>query len=153
MDEVGSDNNLAPLRGWSLKGQKTYAEKLGFKTKRLSMVSAYRAKSKEMIAPFEYTGYTDLSLFTGWFEQILCPQLKAGDYVIMDNAKFHKSEEILDIAREYNITVIYLPAYSPDLNSIEHVWANFKRNLRKIIKKCADFQEAITLSLDKTLSG
>lgn len=117
------------------------------------MVAAYRLQNKEMIAPFEYTGYTDLSLFTGWFEQILCPQLKAGDCVIMDNAKFHKSEEILDIASEHKITIIYLPAYSPDLNSIEHVWANFKRNLRQIIKKHSDFQEAITLALNKTLSG
>ncbi|WP_342226668.1 transposase [Rickettsia endosymbiont of Urophora cardui] len=29
-------------------------------------------------------------------------------------------------------TLIYLPVYSPDLNSIEHCWANFKNYLRKI---------------------
>ena len=28
-----------------------------------------------------------------------------------------------------------LPAYSPDLNPIEKCWANFKKKLRKIIKK------------------
>jgi transposase len=106
-----------------------------------------------MLAPFEYSGYTDLALFSGWFENLLCPQLKPGDYVIMDNASFHKSDEIQDAARRHNVNIIYLPAYSPDLNSIEHVWANFKRNLRKIIKKYSDFQEAISIALDRTLSG
>ncbi|WP_410526206.1 hypothetical protein [Rickettsia endosymbiont of Urophora cardui] len=27
---------------------------------------------------------------------------------------------------------MYLPVYSPDLNSIAHCWANFKNYLRKI---------------------
>ena len=34
-----------------------------------------------------------------------------------------------------HINIIYLPAYSPDLNPNEKFWANFKRNLRKIAKK------------------
>ena len=48
-----------PLYGWSEKGAKTYAEKLAFKTSRVSMVAGYHYDSKEMLAPFEYKGYTD----------------------------------------------------------------------------------------------
>ena len=72
-----------PLYGWSEKGTKTYAEKLAFKTSRLSMVAGYRYDSKEMLAPFEYKGYTDQYLFGYWFEHMLCPTLKADDYVIL----------------------------------------------------------------------
>ena len=38
IDETGTDNDIVPLYGWSEKGTKTYAEKLAFKTSRLSMV-------------------------------------------------------------------------------------------------------------------
>ena len=89
----------------------------------------------------------------GWFDQYLCPNLEPGDYVIMDNASFHKGEDIIEIAEKHQINIIYLPAYSPDLNPIEKFWANFKRNLRKVIKKYRSFQDAITIALRETISG
>lgn len=152
VDETGADNNLVPLRGWAPVGERAYAEQIAFKTERLSTIAAYRRDSKEIIAPFEYQGYTDLSLFTGWFDQILCPHLQPGDYVILDNASFHKSDELFDIAKSHKVNIFYLPAYSPDLNPIEKVWANFKRNIRKVIKKCKTFQEALTIAFNETIS-
>lgn len=153
VDETGSDNKTVPTYGWSLKGEKSYSEQLAFYTERTNMVAAYRYHDKQLIAPFEYKGSTDSHLFCGWFEQCLCPNLKPGDYVIMDNALFHKGEDILEIAQRHDINIIYLPAYSPDLNPIEKFWANFKRNLRKIVKKYKSFQDAITFALRETLSG
>ena len=117
------------------------------------MLAAYRYHDKELIAPFEYRGSTDSHLFYGWLEQCLCPNLKPGDYVIMDNASFHKGDDIVEIAEKYQINIIYLPAYSPDLNPIEKFWAHYKRNLRKVVKKYKSFQDAITTALMKTLSG
>ena len=70
----------------------------------------------------------------------------------MDNAAFHKGDEILEIAEEFGVNIIYLPAYSPDLNPIEKFWANFKRNLRKIIKNYGNFEEALTQALLRTIS-
>ena len=96
------------------------------------------------MAPCEYHGSTDLSLFEGWFEQQLCPSLQPGTVVILDNASFHKSDNIDHIAEEHGIEILYLPPYSPDLNPIEKLWANFKRNLRKCIKEFIKFQDAIT---------
>ena len=117
------------------------------------MLAAYRYHDKKLIAPFEYKGSTDSHLFSGWFDQYLCPNLEPGDYVIMDNASFHKGEDIIEIAEKHQINIIYLPAYSPDLNPIEKFWANFKRNLRKVIKKYRSFQDAITIALRETISG
>lgn len=153
VDETGSDNKTVTTQGWSLRGEKSYSEQLAFDTERTNMVAAYRYHDKELIAPFEYSGSTDSHLFSGWFEQCLCPNLKSGDYVIMDNASFHKGEDIIEIAQKHEINIIYLPAYSPDLNPIEKFWANFKRNLRKVVKKYKSFQDAITTALTKTISG
>ena len=46
------------------------------------MVAGYRYDSKQMLTPFEYKGYTVQYLFSYWFEHMLCPTLKADDYVI-----------------------------------------------------------------------
>jgi hypothetical protein len=64
-----------------------------------------------------------------------------------------KSDEIKELAKVHGCELIFLPPYSPDLNPIEKVWANFKRNLRKCIKKFELFVDAITYAISKTFSG
>jgi isfu1 transposase len=75
--------------------------------------------------------------------------------VVIDNASIHKGLEIYDIAEAFKINIIYLPPYSPDLNPIEKVWANFKNILRRIRHKYSDFKDAIKAAWNsmKTLSG
>jgi transposase len=43
----------------------------------------------------------------------------------MDNATFHKREDIQTAIQQAGMTLEYLPPYSPDLNPIEHKWAEF----------------------------
>jgi isfu1 transposase len=119
----------------------------------LSIVAGYEYGSRSIVAPFEYDGYTDTTIFNLWFTQELLPNLKAKQVVILDNASFHKSPLLAIAAKKYGVTIIYLPAYSPDLNPIEKFWANLKRNIRKIIKKCTDLQDAITKAFAITISG
>jgi transposase len=139
--------------GWFTKGERSYAEQAGFKTERLSIVAGYVYGTKKFIAPFEFSGSTDMSLFNGWFEHVLCPVLKPGQFIILDNASFHKSDELTEMAEAVGCQIIFLPPYSPDLNPIEKVWANFKRNLRKVIKKIDNFRGAITHAVQTTFSG
>ena len=150
VDETGIDDNIVVQYGWSEKGERSYAEQSGFKTERLSIIAGYVYGSKELIAPFEFKGYTDTALFNGWFENILCPQLRPGQIVILDNASLHKSPDLIEIIQNTGCYLVFLPPYSPDLNPIEKVWANFKRNLRKVIKKCGGFRDAITQAMRKT---
>lgn len=49
----------------------------------------------------------------------------------MDNATFHKRKDMQEIIQDNNHTLIYLPPYSPDLNLIEHKWAQAKSIRRK----------------------
>jgi hypothetical protein len=55
--------------------------------------------------------------------KVLCPELCPGQIVMMDNAKFHKSPRIHQTVENGSCRLLYLPAYSPDLNSIGHYWA------------------------------
>ncbi len=41
VDELGVDDNILPLYGWSEKGECTYAEQPSARKKRLSIVAGY----------------------------------------------------------------------------------------------------------------
>lgn len=43
-------------------------------------------------------------------------------HIIWDNASYHKSQEVKIYAKQLNMELHYLPAYSPNLNPIERLW-------------------------------
>lgn len=51
--------------------------------------------------------------------------------VIMDNAPWHKAEDIRLAIESRGAKLLFLPPYSPDLNPIEKAWANLKAAIRK----------------------
>lgn len=61
---------------------------------------------------------------------LLCPTLRSGDIVIMDNLSPHKSELTLALIAEAGAEVLFLPPYSPDFNPIEKMWSKIKQALR-----------------------
>lgn len=153
IDETGVDNNIAPLRGWAESGFRSFTEALGFRTKRITLIAGYCYGNKELVAPMEYDGYTNSELFLTWVEHFLCPELKPNQVVIMDNASFHKSIKVKQLIENAGCKLIYLPAYSPDLNPIEHVWANLKRMLRKHPLREKNLSLAIAESLCSLFIG
>lgn len=75
-------------------------------------------------------GAADTEVFQAYVRQVLCPTLKVGDIVIMDNLSPHKSEPTLCLIRQAGAQILFLPAYSPDLNPIEKMWSKVKGCLR-----------------------
>ena len=73
---------------------------------------------------------TDTEVFRTYVRRVLCPTLRAGDVVIMDNLSPHKSAETLCLIQQLGANVLFLPAYSPDLNPIEKMWSKLKESLR-----------------------
>jgi isftu1 transposase len=152
IDETGVEDNICALYGYAEIGKRSYSKKDAFTKQRLSTIAGYRAGTKDLIAPFEYCGTANKDLFLGWFEQILCPNLEVGDYVVLDNASIHKGSEVYEIAEMFGINIIYLPPYSPDLNPIEKVWAHFKNVLRRIRHQYDDLREAIKAAWNWNIS-
>jgi transposase len=60
----------------------------------------------------------------------------------MDNARFHRKEELRKLARG-KVRLLFLPPYSPDYNPIEKSWANMKRYLRSNLRDYQSVQSAI----------
>jgi transposase len=50
----------------------------------------------------------------------------------MDNLSSHKVEDAKELIKESRAGVLYLSAYSPDLNPIEAMWSKLKAYLREV---------------------
>jgi transposase len=75
-------------------------------------------------------GATDTESFRAYVEVLLVPALQPGDIVVMDNLSPHKSDPTLSLMTAAGAQVLFLPAYSPDLNPIEKMWSKVKALLR-----------------------
>ena len=58
------------------------------------------------------------------------PTLAAGDIVILDNLGSHKGRRARRAIRAAGAHLIFLPAYRPDLNPIEQLFAKLKHLMR-----------------------
>lgn len=95
-------------------------------------------------------GATDTESFRAYVERVLVPTLQPGDIVIMDNLSPHKSDPTLTLITQVGAQVLFLPAYSPDLNPIEKMWSKVKALLRAAeARTLADLVRAIGQALDQ----
>ena len=141
LDESGIEERIVKDRGWGIKGQKLIAQKSAKYYKRTNIIAGY--VNKVAIAPLVFHGSCNTTLFDAWVEQFLIKELKTGQYVIMDNATFHKSKKARELIESVGCKVIFLPPYSPDLNPIEKFWANMKLWIKNNIERSQNLYDAI----------
>ena len=118
----------------------------GRKYARTNLVAAQIGN--HLIAPMDYKESTTAKVFEEWYEKTLMPQLSEGHVIIMDNASFHRKEVLCKIAAKFNVRVLFLPPYSPELNPIENTWANMKRWIRKNMRNFSSFQQAFFAAVE-----
>ena len=110
---------------WSTVGKPVIGEKAGSKRGRTSVLAGLC--NGEVIAPFYYQGHSNTEVFLAWIEYVLLPVIKPGQYLILDNASWHKTPKAAELLARKNCKILFLPPYSPDLNPIEQYWAWLKR--------------------------
>ncbi|WP_232488898.1 transposase [Orientia tsutsugamushi] len=71
-------------------------------------------------------------------QQVLINELEPAQFVVMDNAAFHKSKKTKELIESVGCKVIFLPPYSPDLNPIEKFSANMKLWIKHQITQFAN---------------
>ena len=112
------------------------------------MISSIRLDGSTACMALE--GTTDTESFRSYVSQVLVPVLKPDDIVVMDNLSPHKSDPTLALITSAGAQVLFLPAYSPDLNPIEKMWSKIKSLLRTAEARTpADLITAIGQALAK----
>ena len=127
---------MTRTHGWWRRGVplKTHAPHGHWRT--MTFIAALR--SDGITAPCLFDGPINGESFLAYVRQALVPTLRAGDIVIMDNLGSHKGRAVRDAIREAGARLWFLPAYSPDLNPIEQVFAKLKTLLRKAEARTID---------------
>ena len=127
---------MAPLRGWCLRGQRLEAKVPFGHWKTMTFVGALR--HDRIDAPWVIDGPVNADVFQSYIETQLVPTLSKGDVVIMDNLSSHKRPAIRAAIRAAGARLLFLPAYSPDLNPIEQLFSKLKHLLRKACQRTVE---------------
>ena len=152
VDETGARTNMARLRGRSLKGQRLHAAIPWGHWKTTTFVAGLRTTG--LTAPMVLDGAMNGAAFKAYVEQMLAPSLVPGDIVIMDNLSSHKVAGVREAIKAVGAFLLYLPAYSPDLNPIELAFSKLKALLRKAAARSVDdLWQVIAQSLDEFTPG
>jgi|SRR5215210_6704307 len=129
VDECGTHTSLAPLYGYSPKGE------------RLSQcVPRNRGKNTTLLASITLEGMgpslavegsTTAGVFEAYLKRVLLPGLKEGQVLIMDNLPAHKPGRVRELIEQRGCELLYLPGYSPDYDPIEEAFSKIKEILRR----------------------
>ena len=148
VDEMGVHTSLAPLYGFSQKGERV---RLG--------VPRNRGENTTLLASITLSGMgetmtiegsTNREVFEAYVEHALAPTLHTGQVVIMDNLSAHKPARVRELIESRGCELIYLPAYSPDFNPIEEAFSKIKGMLREARARTKD---ALVRALGEALSA
>ncbi len=90
------------------------------------------------VATMSIEAPTDGDVFLAYLDHVLCPQLKPGQLVVMDNLGAHKVDGVRERIEQTGASLCYLPPYSPDFNPIEKCWAQVKQRLRTLKARSVD---------------
>ena len=104
-----------------------YGERSGQRRPRQNLLAARSPQT--LLAPMIIAGSITAIVFETWLKEHLCPVLPPRALLILDNARFHRPDEVLEIADTVGSQVLFLPPYSPDFNKIEHDFAALKKIL------------------------
>jgi transposase len=119
---------MTRLRGRAARGQRVVAAVPHGHWKTSTFIAGLRDDG--LVAPCVYDGAINGELFLAYVEQVLVPTLRPDDLVIMDSLGSHKVAGVRAAIEAAGAQLVYLPAYSPDLNPIEQVFAKLKAVLR-----------------------
>ena len=138
---------MSPRYGWAPRAERAVdiaPRKRGPNTSILAALSP-----AGLLAPMTVEGGTTIEVFASFLEHCLCPALRPGQVVLLDNLAVHKNHAVIAQIEATGARVVFLPRYSPDRQPIEGVFAKLKEFLRH---EKARTQEALQAAIARGLA-
>jgi transposase len=132
----GASTNMARLRGRAPRGERLRVAIPHGHWKTTTFIAGLRRSG--MVAPMVLDGPINGIAFQAYIDQVLVPELRPGNVVVMDNLGSHKGAGIRTAIEAAGASLLYLPPYSPAFNPIEKAFAKLKALLRKAAERSID---------------
>jgi transposase len=136
LDETWFTTSMARLFGYAPRGHRLLDRVPHGHWKTTTFVGGLTARG--FIAPMVLDGALNAAAFTAYVEQVLAPETRPGDLLILDNLSSHKTAGVRAALARCRIGVLYLPPYSPDLNPIEQAFSKLKRLVRSAAERTVE---------------
>jgi transposase len=119
--------------------------------RRFNVLGALNAITHELVMVTNDT-YVNASTVCELLRQLAARQLGVPITLILDNARYQKCALVTALAASLQIELLYLPAYSPNLNLIERLWKFVKKTClySTYYANFHDFKQAISNCLAQT---
>jgi transposase len=120
---------------------------------RINVLGAVDAVSKEVTTLINAT-YINADTIVDFLRQLKCKYAELPLFIVMDNARYQHCNLVKEAAQALDITLVFLPPYSPNLNVIERLWKFTKKKVLygKYYDTPAKFHEAITTFFQTTIN-
>ena len=136
IDESGVTTSMTPTRARSPRGERVYDYVPRNRGQVITLIGALSLSG--LIAMATINAATSGDVFTAYVEQVLVPELKPGDIVIMDRLGAHRIARVRELIECAGARLLLLPSYSPEFNPIETFWAWLKERLRRAKARSRD---------------
>ncbi|VVT32004.1 transposase [Rhizobium sp. EC-SD404] len=136
IDETATSTKMARLCGRAPCGERCRAAVSHGHWKTTTFTDGVRLSG--MAASMLLDGPMNGPAFFAYAEQLLAPELRPGDIVVMDNLPAHKISGVRKAIKRVGAQLLFQPLYSPDFNPIEMAFSKLKALLRKAAARTVD---------------
>jgi transposase len=140
VDESGSNLALTLRYGWAPRGQRAWGQAPTNRGKNTTLLAALTPEG--LLASMTVEGAANTEAFLTYLDELLCPALRPGQTVLMDNLRVHKAEAVRERIEACGCRLVFLPRYSPDFNPIEGAFSKLKAFLRRVQARTREALEA-----------
>jgi transposase len=148
VDECGAHTSLAPVYGYSPKGERLNLSIPRNRSKNTTLLASITLR--EMGPSMAVNGSTTKEVFEAYLERVLVPELEERQVVVMDSLPAHKPSKFTGLIEGQGCELLYSPGYSPDYSPLEEAFSKIKEILRRA---AARTREALVEAMGAALSA
>jgi transposase len=142
IDESGITTSMCRLYARAPRGARALARAPAGRYERLTLLGALTLEG--VPAMMTIRAFTNDAVFRAFVEQVLLPELRPGQVVVLDNLWPHRRAQITALIEGAGCRLLFLPRYSPEFNPIEQCWSKLKNELRsRAARTLESLQDAV----------